>query len=197
MIRKIERRWFEIWGAEEAQNRFLKYLLLIFCAVSMIELCAITVLSLRKPILIGVGKEQTKWNIAEEPSPETLTREINRIIIRYLKTRHSWEWQNIEAKSKESAGLVAPEFKDKFTVSYQEQIRLAKEKQVSQKIYPEEPQVDLKNKTASVVTERILIVNGLRASQPLNFEIGFEFGERSEANPEGIYITSEKVLNQN
>lgn len=114
-----------------------------------------------------------------------------------MKTRHSWEWQNIESKSKESANLVAPEFKDKFMVSYQEQIRLAKEKQVSQKIFPEEPQVDLKNKTATIVTERILIVNGMRASQPLTFEIGFEFGDRTEGNPEGIYITSEKVKNQN
>lgn len=81
MIRKIERRWFEIWGAEEAQNRFLKYLLLVFCVVSIIELCVVTILAIRKPTLIAVGKDQTKWNISEEPSPEYLAREISRTII--------------------------------------------------------------------------------------------------------------------
>jgi hypothetical protein len=78
-------------------------------------------------------------------------------------------------------------------LNVQEQIRIAKEKQVSQKLFPEEPQIDLKEKKAEIVAERILILNGIRASQPMKFELGFSFGERTEENPEGIYITSEKL----
>ena len=193
MIRNIQRRWFEVWGTEEAQNRFLKYLLAIFCLVSVAELAAITALCSRKPVLVAVGAAQTQWNAAREPDPGILTQELSRVIIRYLKLRHCWEWTTIDARDREAAALVSPIFKEKFLIAVQEQIRTAEAKQVSQKLFPDEPKLDLKAKRATVSAERILIVGGLRASQPMSFELGFEFGERTETNPEGIYITSENA----
>jgi hypothetical protein len=193
MIRNIQRRWFEVWGAEEAQNRFLKYLLLIFCFVSVAELAGITMLAARRPILIAVSAQETRWNGPKEPDSTLLMQELVRATLRYLKTRHNWEWNTIDASVKGAVNFVAPEFREKFQISLGEQVRLAKEKQVSQKLYPDEPQVDLNTKKVTISAERILIVNGLRASQPMTFELGFEFGDRTESNPEGIYITSEKV----
>jgi hypothetical protein len=61
---------------------------------------------------------------------------------------------------------------------------------------PEDPKIDLKDKKAVVSVERILIVNGIRASGQMTFEIGFTFGDRTPTNPEGVYVTSEKLQAQ-
>ncbi len=193
MIRKIQRRWFEVWGDEEAQNRLLKYLLLVFALLITVELVTITALAMKKPVIVSIGQDSSKALIQQEPDANALNRELIRMLKQYLRTRHNWDWMTIEAKAKEAARYVASEYRSKFLLNVQEQIRIAKEKQVSQKLFPEEPEIDLKEKKAKIVAERILILNGIRASQPMKFELGFLFGERTEVNPEGIYITSEKL----
>lgn len=193
MIRKIQRQWFEVWADEEAQNRLLKYLLLVFAALFSIQLVVICVLAFKKPFLVSITAEATKRVEYVEPDPNVLLREIMRAISNYLKTRHNWEWTTIEARSKDASQYVASDFREKFLISSQEQIRLAKEKQISQRLYPEDPQIDLKTKMAVVRADRILIVSGIRAAQALSFQIGFSLGERTPANPEGIYIMSEKL----
>lgn len=193
MIRKIQRRWFEVWGNEEAQNQILKYLLLLFTALLIVQSAVIVALAVRKPLLISITEEVTRPLDRAEPDAEALIRELIRTIRKYLTTRHNWEWTTIEAKTRDAASYVAPQFRPKYQASTQEQIRLARERQVSQRLFPEEPEVDMKSKTARVRAERILIVNGIRAAQALTFELGFALGERSKENPEGVFITSEKL----
>ncbi len=197
MIRKIQRRWFEVWGDEEAQNRILKYILLVLGCLMAIQLGAICLLAMKKPLIISVMKDSTQTVESYEPDAPQLLRELIRVLKQYLRTRHNWDWTTIEARSKLAASYVAPEFREKFYLNVQEQIRLAREKQVSQKLFPDDPQVELKEKKASVTAERILIVNGIRASQPMTFELSFSYGERTESNPEGIYVTSEKLSSSN
>lgn len=193
MIRKIQRRWFEVWADEESQNRLLKYLLLVFAALFSIQFIVICVLAFRHPLLVSLTKEATTRVEYIEPDPNLLNREIERAITGYLKTRHNWEWTTIEAKSKDASQYVASDFREKFLIATTEQIRLAKEKQISQRLYPEEPDIDLKTKMATVRAERILIVSGIRAAQGLTFQVGFSLGDRTPNNPEGVYITSEKL----
>jgi len=193
MIRKIQRRWFEVWADEESQNRLLKYLLLILAALFSIQFIVICVLAFRKPLLVSLTKEATARVEYIEPDPNLLYREIVRAITSYLRTRHNWEWTSIEAKSKDASLYVASDFREKFLIATTEQIRLAKEKQISQRLYPEEPEIDLKAKMATVRAERILIVSGIRAAQGLTFQVGFSLGDRTASNPEGVYITSEKL----
>ena len=56
-----------------------------------------------------------------------------------------------------------------------------------------DPEIDVKGKMATVRADRILIVSGIRAAQAISLQIGFSVGERTTANPGGIYITSEKL----
>lgn len=193
MIRKIHRKWFEVWGDEEAQNQILKYLLLVFAVMVVIELSFILMLACRKPLIVSLSGQQTSRVQYIEPDANAILREIIRVIENYLRTRHNWDWTTIEARSKASVPYVAPEFREKFLLTVQEQIRLAKDKQIAQRLFPDEPTVDLKGKKATVHAERILIVNGIRAAQGLNLEIGFNRGERTTENPEGVYIVSEKL----
>lgn len=193
MIRKIQRRWFEVWADEEAQNRLLKYFLLILAALFSLQLIVICALAFRKPLLVSVTKEATTKLEYAEPDPNLLLREIARAVTNYLKTRHNWEWATIEARSKEAAGYVSSDFREKFLIALSEQIRIAKEKQISQRLYLDEPEIDMKAKVARIRADRILIVSGIRAAQALRLEIGFTLSERTLANPEGVYITSEKL----
>lgn len=194
MIRKIHRRWFEVWADEETQNRILKYMVLVLGAVLCVQLVVISVLALRGPVLIAISKELTQRLEAKEPDPEQLMRELVRAIVNYLKTRHNWDWNTVEAQAKAASFYVASDFREKYLVATAEQIRISKEKQIAQKFFPEEPKIDMKSKTARIKAERILIVSGVRAAQSLDLEIGFAIGERTVNNQEGIFITSEKLV---
>lgn len=193
MIRKIQRQWFEVWGQEEAQNRFLKQLLLIIGGLTLILLVSVCVLALKSTPVVVLSAENSVMLYPKAPDGKDLERELTRVLKLYLTTRHNWTYQSIDDKSKEASAYVAPEFREKFLLSVQEQIRLAKEKEVSQRLFPDEPSIDLKSKTAVIAAERILIINGIRASAAMTFELGFQYGDRSPQNPEGIYVTSEKL----
>lgn len=197
MIRKIQRHWFEVWGQEEAQNRFLKYLLLVLSGLTTLLLVSVCALALKSTPVVLLTPETSVLLIPTRPDGKALERELIRIIKEYLTKRHNWTFSSIESQVKEAQRLVAPEFREKFLIGLQEQIRLAKDKEVSQRLYPDDPKIDLKAKTAVVAAERILIINEIRAGQAMTFELGFNFGARTEANPEGIYITSEKLLTRN
>jgi hypothetical protein len=194
MIRNIQRRWFEVWADEEAQNHILKYLLLVLVAILTVQFVVISVLALRSPVLIAISRQATQKLEVAEPTADELMQELIRAITNYLKTRHTWDWTSVEGRTKEASAYVANEFREKYLAATSEQVRLAKEKQISQKLFAEEPKVDMKTKTALVKAERILIVSGVRAAQALDLEIGFGFGDRTINNPEGIYITSEKLI---
>lgn len=197
MIRKIQRRWFEVWGDEEAQNRILKYLLLLFAVMAMCELILVAALAFKRPLVVSVESDTTRTIEQREPSENLLQRELTRAIQNYLRTRHNWEPGTIEAHTRSALLYIAPEFREKFLVNTQEQIRIAKEKQVAQRLFADAPTIDLAAKKATVHAERILIVNGIRAAQGLSLEIGFSLGERTVHNPEGVFITSEKLETTN
>jgi len=153
----------------------------------------VAILALRNSPVIFVNSDATRALSPSSPDPQTLEKEAIRVLKKYLVTRHNWEASNIDSKSKDASAYVASDFREKYLLGSQEQIRLAKEKQVSQKLFPDDPVIDLKEKKATVKAERILIVSGIRASQAMVFELTFQFGERTAINPEGIYITSESL----
>jgi hypothetical protein len=193
MIRKIQRHWFEVWGQEEAQNRFLKYLLLVMSGLVGILLVTVCCLALRNTPVLVLDPETSLILFPKAPDGKALERELIRLLKKYLTIRHNWDPVTIEDQSKKASFFVASEFREKYLLSSQEQIRLSKEKQVAQRLFTDDPDIDIKNKKATVRAERILIINGIRASQPMLFELSFDYGERTANNPEGIYITGEKL----
>ena len=106
----------------------------------------------------------------------------------------NWEWAKIDESFNKAAKYVSPEFSKKFLDANQEQIRVAREKKVSQRFYLVDTKSDIKAKSVKVTGDRILLVEGLRASNPLSVEVQFDYGARTEENPEGIYVTGEKLV---
>ena len=194
MIKNIQRTWFEVWGDEAAQNQILKGLTALLVALVAIQSIALVILSLRKPVLIAVSGSETKVLAAVPPNAEMLEQEARRIITAYIKARHTWEWNQIETHLKEAARFVDSDFEKSFRKATAEQVRLAKEKKVSQIFYPTNIALNLDAKTAKVTGDRILMVDGLRATNPMTVEVRFRLNQRTSANPEGVYVTAENLI---
>ena len=176
MIRNVKRAWFEVWGTEEAQNRFLKVLLGYFFALSCVLSIVVLILTITPP------------------PADLLEAEVRRAVQGYVSAHHNWEWGKIDEAFQAASRFVHPDFTKKFLAANEAQARVAKEKRVSQRFYVSSARFDQKAKTGTVSGDRILLVEGLRAANPLTLEIEYDFGPRTEANPEGVYITGEKLL---
>src|SRR5262245_3172792 len=148
MIRNIKRTWFEVWGTEEAQNRFLKALLVFFVSLCCTLSVALVILALRKPPLIAVSATESRVLTVIPPKAELLESEARRVVTGYITAHYNWEWAKIEESFRGAARYVSPDFTKKFLAANQEQIRVAREKKVSQRLYVAETQLDLKKKTA-------------------------------------------------
>jgi len=197
MIRNIKRTWFEVWGTEEAQNRFLKALLVFFVAQNLAFAAILAVLAVRKPPVVAVSATESRVLSIVPPRKELLETEIRRAVTGYITAHYNWEWPKIEDAFRTAARFVSPDFTKRFLAANQDQMRVAREKKVSQRFYLGEVTVDPKTKTARIFGERVLVVEGLRAANPLTVEVEFEYGARSEDNPEGIYIIGEKLVGAN
>jgi hypothetical protein len=195
MIRDIRRQYFEIWGSEEAQNSFLKGVLIILGILSAIQSIVLCYLALRKPVLVAVGQTETQVFTMTPPTEDLLNNELKRVVRKYVESHYTWDNSTVEKAHAEASRYVSTQFVKAFKAANIEQIKLAKEKKLSQKVYVSELSVNSKDLTAHLILDRILMVEGLRAASQLTFDISFEYGPRTSSNPEGIYIVSEKVVN--
>lgn len=196
MIRKVSSKWVEVWGAEQIQNQILKGLLafmVVLCAVQTMVVC---LLALRSPVLIAVTNDKTQALAVVPPNDELLNAEIHRVLTVYAQRHHTWDWQNIDSRMSEASKMVASGYSDQFLQANAAQAKLAKEKKLSQTLYVTDLVLDLKGQTATLKADRIIVVEGLRAANPMTLRIGFEMGTRTAANPEGIYIKSEELVSE-
>lgn len=194
MIRKIQRPYFEVWGDAEAQNVILKWLLLLFAAVIIIESASLVAFSLRKPVLIGLGAESTKTLTPQLTTPELLEKEAKRTISVYIQNHYTWDAKTIDERFSVASRYVAEKQLRGFQLANAEQIKTAKEKKVAQRVHVNELLVDMKARSARVAMDRIFDVEGIRAVTPLILDLNFEFGPRTDQNPEGFYVFSERNI---
>lgn len=196
MIRQIERTWFEVWGSEQAQNRFLKGILALMILLAAVQAGALVILSLRGPVLITISPSETKRVLPAAHSSELTEAEISRALYNYMELRHNWDWEKIESRLKLAANYIEDGLLKKFSTQTAPQVKLAKERKISQKLYFDKAaaNINMKTKTASVSGDRIIIVEGLRATNAQTFELAFQFGPRTAINPEGVYITAETLV---
>jgi hypothetical protein len=194
MIRKIERTWFEIWGTEEAQNQMLKGLLAFVLSLLAVESISLVCLALRRPVIIAVSSEATKVLAASPPQAEILQNEVRRVVTSYINQRHSWDYSNIETNITAASKLVGQNYSRKFLQATSDQVKLAKSKKLSQRFYISNIAIDEKAHVARVSGDRVLVIDTLRAVNPMTLEIGYEVSDRTTDNPEGVYVTSETNL---
>ena len=169
-------------------------MLVFFVTLSCTEAIALTVLALRKLPVIAVSATESRILTIVPPRPELLEAEVKRAVAGYVSAHYTWEWGKIDDAFREAAKYVSPEFTKAFLSANEVQVKVAREKKVSQQFYIAELSTDLKGKVARVSGDRILLVEGLRATNPLSLEVQFDYGPRTESNPEGVYVVGEKLL---
>lgn len=170
-------------------NQFLKFfsittLLLVFMAFGVIF-----VLMTKEPIVITLGPDGKAIERTMLPKAEDQIREG---IKRYLEKRYQWEPSNVIKKLKESEEFIHPKAINAFRNATANVSTFSVEKVVSQSIYPNKIEIDLKSNKAIITGDRITSIQGLKAAGNLKLELTFESGSRTKENPWGLYISKER-----
>jgi len=195
MIRKVHRKWFEIWGEEQAQNKFLKGLLLILTSLLICFSVVTCHLSIKPPVLITISPKDTRLLAITDPEVSLLEQEIKSTLKKYMTIRHTWTPKTIEDSANKAKFYIQRSFKKKYRRANKNQIAISKKRNISQKMYVYDLKLDSSQKKAILKIDRILNISGVRSNRTMTFELKYIFGSRHAANPEGIYITSEKLIN--
>lgn len=194
MIKNIQRTYFELWGEIEAQNKLLKGLLVFLTILCAFETIGLTALSLRKPTLVAISENSSKILKNDEIPENILDVEVKRGISKFMTSHYHWEHSNLDNSLQNALNYVSSDYKKKFVNSNQEQIKIAKDKKISQRFYIIEMKLDKNLRKVNVQADRVLVLDSLKAVTSMKFDVGYELGNRNDKNPEGIYVTSETLL---
>ncbi len=169
-------------------NQFLKVFSISALVLVFMVLGAIMVIATKEPLVITLGPDGKALERILVPKVEDQVREG---IKHYLEKRYQWEPENVKQKLKETENFIDPSTLKLFQAAVSNIEKFSIEKIVSQKVYPQNIEVNLIKKTALVTGDRVTTIQGLKAAGNLKLELSFELGSRTKANPWGLYIVKE------
>lgn len=170
-------------------NQFLKLFSIASLFLVGLMLIAVIVMATKEPTVITLNADGLKLEKTSIPKAEDQIREG---IKRYLEKRYQWEPENVIKKLKESEEFITPKALRTFQDAVSNVAKFSVDKVVSQKVYPSDIKVDLKNQTALITGDRVTSIQGLKAAGNLKLELTFESGPRTKENPWGLYISKER-----
>lgn len=170
-------------------NQFLKLFSIASLFLVGLMLIAVIALATKEPTVITLNVDGVKLEKTSLPKAEDQIREG---IKRYLEKRYQWEPENVVKKLKESEDFITPKALRAFQDAVSNVARFSVDKVVSQKVYPSDIKIDLKNQTALITGDRVTSIQGLKAAGNLKLELTFESGPRTKENPWGLYISKER-----
>lgn len=143
----------------------------------------------KPPVVLTLTPEAIPQRVIEPPKAET---QVRTAVLRYIEKRYNWEPSTVIQRLKETQAFILPQNLKGFQSSLSEVSRFSIDKQVSQRAYPVEVQVDLAKKTVFVTGDRVSSIQGLKAAGDLKLALSFEGGPHTPENPWGLYITKER-----
>ncbi len=170
-------------------NQFLKIFSMVALCLVLASFFEIFSLTNQEPVILTLTPEGKILEKTKMPKAEDLIREgINR----YLEKRYTWVPSDVQKKLADSSFFVSPTSQKAFGEAMANIIHFSLEKQVAQKVYPANIEINIKDGTAFVTGDRVTSIQGLKAAGNLKLQLSFESGPRTKENPWGIYITKEK-----
>lgn len=170
-------------------NQFLKIFSMVTLCLVLASFFVIFSLTNQESVILTLTPEGKILEKTKMPKAEDLIREgINR----YLEKRYTWVPSDVQKKLADSSFFVSPTSQKAFGEAMANIIHFSLEKQVAQKVYPSNIEINLKDGTALVTGDRVTAIQGLKAAGNLKLQLSFESGPRTKENPWGIYITKEK-----
>ena len=170
-------------------NQVLKVFALSALVLVFMGLGVNLVMAMKEPLVITLS---SNGKALERTTPPKAEDQIREGIKRYLEKRYQWEPENVVKKLKESEQFITPQALKAFQVAVANVAKFSTEKIVSQKVYPEKIEIDLKKQIALITGDRVTSIQGLKAAGNLKLELTFESGTRTKENPWGLYISKER-----
>lgn len=122
--------------------------------------------------------------------------QIEEAVSEYVQRRYTWQFGNITERLRDAENFVDPNLVASFRKAMLETIKFVKEKKVAQRMFPRttETKVDLKEKTVTLVMDRITEFDSLKAATETRLTVWFDSGARTRSNPWGIYVVKEQEI---
>ena len=176
-------------GSLMHSNQFLKTFTISSLALVFMVLGVLLVMATKEPLVITLGPDGKAMEQIGLPKAED---QIKEGIKNYLEKRYQWEPENVIKKLKESEKFITPQALKAFQGAVANVAKFSIDRIVSQKIYPNNIEVNLAKGTAYITGDRVTTIQGLKAAGNVKLELTFESGPRTEANPGGMYISKER-----
>ncbi len=117
--------------------------------------------------------------------------QIQEAVKEYISYRYSWNKDNAQERLRKAEFFVEPNLIVAFRKAMTDVTKYIQDKKITQRVYPKNIEVDLKNKTASLTLDRITEFEQLKAATEMKLVLNFSVDDRTPVNPWGIYVTKE------
>lgn len=117
--------------------------------------------------------------------------QIQAALKEYMSFRYNWAKDDIASQLKKAESFVSPNLISAFRKSMIDVQKFVVEKKVRQRIYPRSIDIDLKEKKAQIVADRITEFDTLKAATEMRLTLSFIVDSRSVVNPWGVFIVKE------
>ncbi len=170
-------------------NQFLKVFSISALVLVLMVLGVLMVMASKEPLVITLGPDGQALSRILAPKVEDQIREG---VKHYLDKRYQWGPEDVVKKLKESEYFISPQALKAFQVAVSNVSKFSVERIVTQRVYPDKIDVDLKKSTALITGDRVTSIQGLKAAGNMKLELTFESGPRTINNPWGLYISKER-----
>lgn len=117
--------------------------------------------------------------------------QIQAAVREYLSFRYNWTKDNIAEQLKKAEFFASPSLLSAFRRAMIDVQKFVQEKKVRQRVYPRSIQIDLKERKAKVIADRITEFDSLKAATEMRLTLSFVVDSRSVVNPWGVFIVKE------
>jgi type IV secretory pathway component VirB8 len=187
-VKHIEiKRYPKMVGEFAKENFNLKVLSAALIMIVIVVLAMLLYLVKSGPKVIALAEN---GQIAKVETKIT-DLQIDSAIREYLSYRYNWSEQTNATQLQKAQFFVIPSMSSAFQKAMLEVQKFVKEKKVTQRVYPKNIQIDLKEKKATILADRITEFDNLKAATELKLVLDFSVDDRSVVNPWGIFITKE------
>ncbi len=171
-------------------NQFLKIFAIASLSTGILAVVALLVALTKDPTVLPLAVDGTAVErMTVLPKAED---QVEAAVRRYMGFRYQWNAKTVQGQIKMAENFVPKESQKAYEAATAQIVKFSTEKQVSQKVFPEQPVVHLAEKTVSIGGDRVTEIQGMRAIGALKLTLFFEGGPRTPENPWGVYIVREK-----
>lgn len=157
----------------------------------IVLLMALIIMNLVSKDLPVITFDSTGYAVAQTSLPKA-EDQIREAVKYYLGKRYQWGPEDVIKKLKDSEDFITPKALRAFQMAVANVSKFSVEKIVTQRVYPDKIDVDLKKGTAFITGDRVTSIQGLKAAGNMKLELTFETGPRTVKNPWGLYISKER-----